>query len=743
MVGFVLIALRRRLARGRGRAHAVVGGSAATAVARRVPCGTDGDLAAQFLRVSALSEWRRLLAQKRQDALRAKRRAKAHAQVGLLLAQWERGQDARALVLAGGAGFVLADGSRDVLGLFEGTASDSDTERAAVASLAARLEGHSCPGLYDDPLALVRYLRARNWNVELAEALIQRTGEWRKDFGFADVFKPITEELERECRLANIYVRGYDKKGRPALYFKPGGQGFNAEHAGVKYLVYCVERAIACLEKQAKLGHLVLHPEDPVARKFVLLVDFQGVSTGSLLPLTIARDLLQVMQDHYPERLGVAIFVNTPWLLHGFFNAASNFLDPVTVAKFTFVSATGEELSRVMAEHFELSALEPSFGGSDDEPFCSHVFLNTPAGQTVFGLEFSEQLQLCPEHECGGAEYVDFLHVYRHWRVLKLAPSQRRALRQLVKELGQELPQEDKDFFIDASTLLRYLRAQSWDVAKAAAAVHATARWRKEHVSEPQGKWQAALVQQCALGRLYLRGFDKQGRPILYAKFHHEDGGGHQETLNYVIYVMERLLALLRRLEEDQDEAPDCATMIVDLSSYASSNRPQLKTLWTATRIVKEHYPEIFGDVYVFQPPVRISFLWDCLPKIRCGCLPQPMYQLLDPHVRDKVTVVTSQAQWKTILQSKFERSKLERSFGGDLKQQFTSKTFLNKKSVRGSIYGCEFEEQAAAPEAQRQRVSFRFSSKEEIPITPIARCESAEEDGGFSIVDNLTWIFR
>lgn len=33
-----------------------------------------------------------------------------------------------------------------------------------------------------------------------------------------------------------------------------------------------------------------------MARKFVLLVDFQGVSTGSLLPLTIARDLLQVMQ---------------------------------------------------------------------------------------------------------------------------------------------------------------------------------------------------------------------------------------------------------------------------------------------------------------------------------------------------------------------------------------------------------------------------------------------------------------
>ena len=33
-----------------------------------------------------------------------------------------------------------------------------------------------------------------------------------------------------------------DKLGRPALYFKPGRDGFNAEPSGVKYLVYCLER---------------------------------------------------------------------------------------------------------------------------------------------------------------------------------------------------------------------------------------------------------------------------------------------------------------------------------------------------------------------------------------------------------------------------------------------------------------------------------------------------------------------
>eukprot|EP00435_Cladocopium_sp_Y103_P070160 s172_g34.t1 len=119
--------------------------------------------------------------------------------------------------------------------------------------------------------------------------------------------------------------------------------------------------------------------QDPVARKFVLLVDFQGVGLGSLVPLTV-RDLMVVMQDHYPERLGSAFFVNTPWLLHSFFTAASAFLDPVTLAKFNFVS---EDTSQTMEQHFDLSALEKSFGGCDDEPFCSHIFLNTHSGEGV------------------------------------------------------------------------------------------------------------------------------------------------------------------------------------------------------------------------------------------------------------------------------------------------------------------------------------------------------------------------
>ena len=116
-----------------------------------------------------------------------------------------------------------------------------------------------------------------------------------QDFGFSKIFTSESEEdIAQEASFGNIYVRGYDsysafsdcgmhffatdktyykrstglsfifgfclvcgrqrqfaemrrpsskdKLGRPALYFKPGRDGFNAEPSGVKYLVYCLER---------------------------------------------------------------------------------------------------------------------------------------------------------------------------------------------------------------------------------------------------------------------------------------------------------------------------------------------------------------------------------------------------------------------------------------------------------------------------------------------------------------------
>lgn len=65
----------------------------------------------------------------------------------------------------------------------------------------------------------------------------------------------------------------------------------------VKYLVYCMENAILNLP----------HGQD----QMVWLIDFAGFNLGNL-SIHVTKLTADVLQGHYPERLGVAILYNAP-----------------------------------------------------------------------------------------------------------------------------------------------------------------------------------------------------------------------------------------------------------------------------------------------------------------------------------------------------------------------------------------------------------------------------------------------
>ena len=49
-----------------------------------------------------------------------------------------------------------------------------------------------------------------------------------------------------------------------------------------------------------------------------------------------ARTVLNILQTHYPERLGLALIAHLPWLLHAFYKLITPFIDPVTRLKMVF-----------------------------------------------------------------------------------------------------------------------------------------------------------------------------------------------------------------------------------------------------------------------------------------------------------------------------------------------------------------------------------------------------------------------
>jgi len=79
-------------------------------------------------------------------------------------------------------------------------------------------------------------------------------------------------------------------------------------------------------------------------------VDYAGVTTG-----------VQMLQKYYPERLGMALCINTPWIFNAVWAVVSPLLNEVTRSKVVFV---GAEYKTKLLEYFESDQLLPEHGGT-------------------------------------------------------------------------------------------------------------------------------------------------------------------------------------------------------------------------------------------------------------------------------------------------------------------------------------------------------------------------------------------
>ncbi|MBA0810119.1 hypothetical protein Gohar_002139 [Gossypium harknessii] len=149
--------------------------------------------------------------------------------------------------------------------------------------------------IYCSDAAIARYLRARNWNVKKATKMLKETLKWRAEYKPEEIR---WEEVAHEAETGKIYRSNYiDKHGRTVLVMRPSCQNSKSTKGQIRYLVYCMENAILNL------------PADQ--EQMVWLIDFNGFNL-SHISLKVTRETAHVLQEHYPERLGVAILYNPP-----------------------------------------------------------------------------------------------------------------------------------------------------------------------------------------------------------------------------------------------------------------------------------------------------------------------------------------------------------------------------------------------------------------------------------------------
>lgn len=214
-----------------------------------------------------------------------------------------------------------------------------------------------------DTLTLLRFLRARKFDIPLAKTMFTECEKWRKEFKVEEIVKDfVYVEKPKVFEYYPQYYHKIDKDGRP-VYIEQLGKidlaamlKITTEERMIQNLVVEYERLAdprlpACSRKAEKL-----------LETCCTIMDLKGVGVTSIPQVYgFLRKVSAISQNYYPERLGKLYIINAPWGFSGVFNMVKGFLDPVTVEKIHVLGGKyqTELLGQIPAEN-----LPKLFGGS-------------------------------------------------------------------------------------------------------------------------------------------------------------------------------------------------------------------------------------------------------------------------------------------------------------------------------------------------------------------------------------------
>ncbi|KAK0223308.1 CRAL/TRIO domain-containing protein [Armillaria fumosa] len=165
---------------------------------------------------------------------------------------------------------------------------------------------------------ILRYLRASKWKTEAAIHRMEDTLKWRRSYGLYTTLT--SEHVEPEASTGKQVIFGFTVDGKPGYYMFPSRQNTEESPRQIEFVVWILERCIDMMPSGVETVALFINFADKA----------KNPSLGT------ARQFLNILQNHYPERLGVALIINVPFLVNAFFKLVSPFIDPITREKMKF-----------------------------------------------------------------------------------------------------------------------------------------------------------------------------------------------------------------------------------------------------------------------------------------------------------------------------------------------------------------------------------------------------------------------
>ncbi|RZC45965.1 hypothetical protein C5167_038919 [Papaver somniferum] len=238
-------------------------------------------------------------------------------------------------------------------------------EESVVRELRQKLFARgSLPPRHDDYHTLLRFLRARDLNIEKTIEMWEEMLQWRKEYGTDTILEDFQfEELEEVLQYYPQGYHGVDKEGRP-VYIERLGRA----HPGKLMRITTVERYLKYHVQEFEKALREKFPACSIAAKrhigsttTILDVQGLGIKNFSRTAADLLAGMAKIDGNYFPETLHRMFIVNAGSGFKMLYGTAKKFLDPKTISKIQVLEP--KSLGKLL-EVIDLSQLPEFLGGS-------------------------------------------------------------------------------------------------------------------------------------------------------------------------------------------------------------------------------------------------------------------------------------------------------------------------------------------------------------------------------------------